>query len=432
MDLINKTLWLLFFGFLAMEIFPQGQSYISTNGSINNSFPKRSIYNVSNITPLKNNNSAEVLDSLICIYLNGIRIKITYNYNVDLSLNFFTMADWYNGEWIISDKRTNSYNSEGNLELVLWEWFNTSSGEWFKYAKDVYNYDSFGNRVVYLRLYFNGQEFENDFKYENFYDASNNLVSSVNYDWIDSIWTNSSKSIYTYTPENVIDTALFQIWTNNQWINYQLNIYEYDEELNIISNLAKRWQEDNWVNFGSGKFEYDVNNNLVLENWEIAYNNTWENWFRIFYEYGENNNLIHLFGEEWVNGQWILENEPLRVTNPDGILIGFIAKEIFLYYSRPTSVGSEKNIVEEYDLYQNYPNPFNPSTTIKYQIPNAGNVTLKVYDILGREVTILVDEFKNAGRYDVNFNAGELASGVYIYTIKSNDFTASKKLMLLK
>ena len=88
--------------------------------------------------------------------------------------------------------------------------------------------------------------------------------------------------------------------------------------------------------------------------------------------------------------------------------------------------------VETYDLSQNYPNPFNPSTTIKYQIPNAGNVTLKVYDILGREVTTLVDEFKNEGRYEVNFNAGKLASGVYIYTIKSNDFTASKKLMLLK
>ncbi|MBK7379234.1 MAG: T9SS type A sorting domain-containing protein [Ignavibacteriales bacterium] len=69
---------------------------------------------------------------------------------------------------------------------------------------------------------------------------------------------------------------------------------------------------------------------------------------------------------------------------------------------------------------------------MKYQIPNAGNVTLKVYDILGREVTTLVDEFKNEGRYEVNFNASQLASGAYIYSIKSNDFTASKKLMLLK
>ena len=431
MDLLNKTLCLLFFGFIAVEIFPQGQPYISINGNINNSFPKRSIYNVMTITPLTNNNSTEVLDSLICIFLDGNRIKITYNYNDDLSLNYFTMADWFNGEWIIYDKHTNSYNSEGNLESALWEWFNSSSGEWFKYAKDVYNYDSLGNRVVYLRLYFNGQEFENDFKYENYFKGTN-LISSVQQQWVYNEWVSSSKSIYTYTPENVNDTIIFQDWINDQWINYQLNILEYDEELNIISNLAKRWQEDNWLNLGMGTFEYDVNNNCVLENWEIANNNNWENWFRIFYEYDDNNNLMHLFGEEWVNEQWVSEDELLRVTNPDGILFGYLAKEIFLYYSKPTSVESEKNIVEEYHLSQNYPNPFNPSTTIKYQIPNAGNVTLKVFDILGREVTTLVDEFKNEGRYEVNFNASKLASGVYIYTIRANDFTASKKLMLLK
>ena len=98
-----------------------------------------------------------------------------------------------------------------------------------------------------------------------------------------------------------------------------------------------------------------------------------------------------------------------------------------------TEISYKGNLaVDSYDLSQNYPNPFNPSTTIKYQIPNAGDVTLKIYDILGREVTTLVDGFKNEGRYEVNFNASKLASGVYIYTIKSNDFTASKKLMLLK
>lgn len=87
---------------------------------------------------------------------------------------------------------------------------------------------------------------------------------------------------------------------------------------------------------------------------------------------------------------------------------------------------------ETYALEQNFPNPFNPTTTIRYQIPKDGLVTLKIYDILGAEVATLVNEEKVAGRYEVNFNAGKLASGVYIYTIKSNDFTASKKLMLLK
>jgi len=93
-------------------------------------------------------------------------------------------------------------------------------------------------------------------------------------------------------------------------------------------------------------------------------------------------------------------------------------------------------IPETYALEQNFPNPFNPSTTIRYQIPKDGLVTLKIYDILGAEVATLVNEEKAAGKYEVNFNAASvsqrIASGVYIYTIKSNEFTASKKLLLLK
>ncbi|HSW55229.1 MAG TPA: T9SS type A sorting domain-containing protein, partial [Ignavibacteriaceae bacterium] len=85
-----------------------------------------------------------------------------------------------------------------------------------------------------------------------------------------------------------------------------------------------------------------------------------------------------------------------------------------------------------YSLEQNYPNPFNPSTTIRYQIPKEGMVTLKVYDILGAEVATLVNEEKIAGRYEVNFNASSLASGVYIYRLNVNDYVSVKKMVLLK
>jgi len=85
-----------------------------------------------------------------------------------------------------------------------------------------------------------------------------------------------------------------------------------------------------------------------------------------------------------------------------------------------------------YELAQNYPNPFNPSTTIKYQLPKDGIVTLKVYDILGSEVATLVNEQKTAGRYEVSFNASQLASGVYIYRLQSGEYISSRKMMLLK
>lgn len=87
---------------------------------------------------------------------------------------------------------------------------------------------------------------------------------------------------------------------------------------------------------------------------------------------------------------------------------------------------------KEYYLSQNYPNPFNPSTKIKYSVVNAGMVSLKIYDILGIEVSTLVNEEKPAGTYEINFNASSLASGVYFYRLEAGGFSQTKKLLLLK
>ena len=83
-------------------------------------------------------------------------------------------------------------------------------------------------------------------------------------------------------------------------------------------------------------------------------------------------------------------------------------------------------------LAQNYPNPFNPSTTINYQIPSAGLVTIKIYDVLGREIETLVNEEKGVGRYKVEFNGSNLASGLYFYRITSNNYSDTKKMVLVK
>jgi len=94
------------------------------------------------------------------------------------------------------------------------------------------------------------------------------------------------------------------------------------------------------------------------------------------------------------------------------------------------------NPVKEFTLEQNYPNPFNPSTTINYSIPTAAKVSLKVYNLLGSEVAVLVDEFKEPGNYSVEFSTEKLrnnvGSGVYIYTLKAGAFTQTRKMVVLK
>ncbi len=92
----------------------------------------------------------------------------------------------------------------------------------------------------------------------------------------------------------------------------------------------------------------------------------------------------------------------------------------------------DNSAVSEYSLLQNYPNPFNPSTTIVYTIKKETHVSLKVYDLLGREVSELVNENQVTGKYKVKFDVSNLPSGVYLYTLKAGNFVETKKLMVLK
>ena len=87
---------------------------------------------------------------------------------------------------------------------------------------------------------------------------------------------------------------------------------------------------------------------------------------------------------------------------------------------------------KEFVLYQNYPNPFNPSTVISYQLPVNGDVTLKVYDVLGNEIATLVNEEKQPGVYEVEFDASSFASGMYLYKLQSGTFVQTNKMILLK
>lgn len=99
----------------------------------------------------------------------------------------------------------------------------------------------------------------------------------------------------------------------------------------------------------------------------------------------------------------------------------------------PTGIVSQTGVAEKYLLEQNYPNPFNPSTNIKFSVPEDGSVSLKFYDMMGREVASYIDNgFLKAGIYNAQFDGSDLASGIYFYTLSTNKFVETKKMMLVK
>ncbi len=96
------------------------------------------------------------------------------------------------------------------------------------------------------------------------------------------------------------------------------------------------------------------------------------------------------------------------------------------------SVNENEILPTKFLLLQNYPNPFNPNTVVSYQLPSKNNISLKVYDILGKEVATLVDEIKEAGTYNINFDASKLPSGIYFYRLTTKTFSQTKKMVLLR
>ena len=97
-----------------------------------------------------------------------------------------------------------------------------------------------------------------------------------------------------------------------------------------------------------------------------------------------------------------------------------------------TSVGNIAGLPTEYKLYTNYPNPFNPTTKIKFNLPEAAFAKLIIYDLLGRNIETLISSELKPGTYEVNFNATHFASGVYFYSLQTNNFKSTKKLLITK
>ncbi len=124
------------------------------------------------------------------------------------------------------------------------------------------------------------------------------------------------------------------------------------------------------------------------------------------------------------------------VLNSISVLKNISAEAIQIYTSNftdiPTVVEDQSEIVKEFKLSQNYPNPFNPSTKINWQSPVSGHQTLKIYDVLGNEVVTLVNEYRNAGSYETDFNASSLSSGIYFYRLSLGSFIQTKKMLLIK
>lgn len=183
--------------------------------------------------------------------------------------------------------------------------------------------------------------------------------------------------------------------------------FYYKHTLDTLDNVYVEVSNDNGTNWQSVKFYNNVNNVWTREFIDITSAAAASTALKIRFSLVSNGTIT-----------------------ADGIYIDNI--KLNGYNMTATGITGEISNPGNFSLSQNYPNPFNPSTVISYEIAKAGMVTLKIYDILGKEVMTLVNENQNSGKHSVNFNGSSLSSGLYYYSLESDNFKDTKKMLLIK
>ncbi|MEO8514534.1 MAG: SBBP repeat-containing protein [Ignavibacteria bacterium] len=296
------------------------------------------------------------------------------------------VADWMTG--FVIDNSGNSYSTgytDINGRDILTVKLNSSGiVQWAKFYNGITNASDQGNGIICdtagVNIFVTGYEFKTGV-------SRDYLTIKYNANG-DTIWTRRYNGQGNYQ-DNAMGIAL----------DKQLNVYVTGESTNINQDFdvaTIKYSPDgnlqwiaNWNSPGTGG---DGGNKIIVDN---QFN-------------------LYVGGGAAAPGPNYLDLLTIKYSQPVGI----------------TTINNE--IPKSYNLSQNYPNPFNPTTNIKYQIKNSGNVKLSVFDISGREVATLVNEKQISGTYEVTFDAQNFASGIYLYELSTDEYTVTRKMVLIK
>lgn len=369
------------------------------------------------------------IDSIMVAFLNGNYNKLVFSYdekNLISSMEFFGKL---NNSWRLHSRVRYIYDSLSNITNYFYDLW---ADNWFNYLWEKREYNEKGERTISRHKIWDNSGWENDSQVFSIIDSVNEIRSEITQNWINNSWVNSTKISTDLFPENLKEKKLMEIWDNNAWQYDMLQDIVYDKPEKIKSVITRKWDGLSWNNYV--KANIITSKELeVMQVYQIWEDEKWNDAERYIYNTDATGWFLNGRYEIFEYNTWIPGEGNLSIYNPDGFELNYLAKGIDVYYASPLDVKNETSVqIKDFNLSQNYPNPFNPSTVINYSIFNEGRVTLTVFDMLGRQVQKLVDEYKPAGNYSVNFNAANLPSGVYFYKLTTNNKSSVNKMQLIK
>jgi hypothetical protein len=328
----------------------------------------------------------------------------TYIRNANGYVILETDWSWAANAWVYMDKYIFVYDNNNDLLSSLYEVYENST--WQDSTYDTSTYDTTGRSLSDTSfVYVSGQRMNSTRDWSR-YNAMGWQLAYTTQEWYNGAWVNSYYDTNAYDNEGHTTFYEYEYWINGELNGGSTSSYGYDLHGNQISFVQTNLSDGEWVNNDSDSFTYDAQSNLLSET-----------------------------ASSWSGSAWTEVDGNLDIEVGPGsyfYLTGFhfaVSRKTLIVTGVPVKHGNTPTV---YSLKQNYPNPFNPTTNISYDLPKAGMTTLRVYDILGREVTTLVNGMQTPGAKSVSFNASAYPSGVYFYKLNSGSYSDVRKMMLVK
>jgi hypothetical protein len=376
------------------------------------------------------------------MWLNDYKDSSSYDGNGNRTLEIIQLGDSLS--WVNSIRFSHTYNVNNTLNSSLTEIWNGSA--WVNSQQSIFTYDGNGNLTEEDVQVWSGSAWVTETIYTYSYNSDNKVVENIIQGWNGTSLQNYEKLDYTYDSNGKMSTEVLQTWDNTgmAWVNSNMDTYTYDSSGRQINDLNQTWFNNAWVNFAQYVDVFDANGNETEYDEQSWNGSGWTNTYVYTATYNSDNTYATELEQYYTGGvlsdeygySYTYDSNGNVATETDQVWNGSVLVNSYRYtYSYnlvTTGIAGNKNTPTKFELSQNYPNPFNPTTTINFSVPASSFVTIKVYDILGREIASLVNEQKAAGSYDVQFNGNNLSSGVYLYRMQAGSFVQTRKLMLMK